>query len=426
MLIPLGIAFWCGEESAVPFILTIGAAVAVSFLCQRRGHVRTKALTIREGIAITGLGWLLATGLGMLPYVLGGYLGILDGLFESISGFTGTGATVIADLEVLPDSILFWRSMTHWLGGLGIVVIFIALLPEAGQSTMSMYNAEVAGPTRERVLPRLHDMTNVLFRMYSGFTLIALVIFLLCGMDFINALNHALSTISAGGFSTFNASVAHFDDSVVEGWITFFMILAGGNFGLYYQVYQKGPGVLRRNTEFKAYLLILGVVTLLIMLNLAYAFGGEWTTAFRYASFQVASIATTGFVSADYDTWPAFSKLLLLFLMICGAVPVRRRRASRYPASSSWSRPCGLRPFKRFIQHGAPRRNQRPLRRRRYSRPREPVFLFVHGLYRIMGAAAYVGRREHFRCRRHQRQHHGLHRPGLWDYRRDVYVCEFV
>ncbi len=171
---------------------------------------------------------------------------------------------------------------------------------------MSMYNAEVAGPTRERVLPRLHDMTNVLFRMYSGFTLIALVIFLLCGMDFINALNHALSTISAGGFSTFNASVAHFDDPVVEGWITFFMILAGGNFGLYYQVYQKGPGVLRRNTEFKAYLLILGVVTLLIMLNLAYAFGGEWTTAFRYASFQVASIATTGFVSADYDTWPAF------------------------------------------------------------------------------------------------------------------------
>ena len=137
-------------------------------------------------------------------------------------------------------------------------------------------------------------------------------------MDFINALNHALSTISAGGFSTFNASVAHFDDPVVEGWITFFMILAGGNFGLYYQVYQKGPGVLRRNTEFKAYLLILGVVTLLIMLNLAYAFGGEWTTAFRYASFQVASIATTGFVSADYDTWPAFSKLLLLFLMICG------------------------------------------------------------------------------------------------------------
>lgn len=318
MLIPLGIAFWCGEESAVPFILTIGAAVAVSFLCQRRGHVRTKALTIREGIAITGLGWLLATGLGMLPYVLGGYLGILDGLFESISGFTGTGATVIEDLEVLPNSILFWRSMTHWLGGLGIVVIFIALLPEAGQSTMSMYNAEVAGPTRERVLPRLHDMTNVLFRMYSGFTLIALVIFLLCGMDFINALNHALSTISAGGFSTFNASVAHFDDFVVEGWITFFMILAGGNFGLYYQVYQKGPGVLRRNTEFKAYLLILGVVTLLIMLNLAYAFGGEWTTAFRYASFQVASIATTGFVSADYDTWPAFSKLLLLFLMICG------------------------------------------------------------------------------------------------------------
>lgn len=318
MSIPLCLAFWYDEHCVRAFVLTICIALLVSFLCQRQGRVRTKALTIREGIAITGLGWLLATGLGMLPYVIGGYLGLLDGLFESISGFTGTGATVIENLEILPHSILFWRSMTHWLGGLGIVVIFIALLPEAGQSTMSMYNAEAAGPTRERVLPRLHDMTNVLFRMYSGFTVVALLVFLGCGMDFASALNHALSTISAGGFSTYNASVAHFDNPVVESWITFFMILTGGNYGLYYQVYKKGAGVLWRNTEFKAYLVILAVVTSLIVLNLAYVSGGGWTAAFRYASFQVASIATTGFVSADYDTWPAFSKLLLLFLMICG------------------------------------------------------------------------------------------------------------
>ena len=170
MVIPLLIALWRGEDCAPAFILSIGAAFAVAAACRRKERLRTRSLTIREGIAITGLGWLLATFLGMLPYVFSGCLGVLDGLFESISGFTGTGATVIEDLEILPHSILFWRSITHWLGGLGIVVIFIALLPEAGQATISLYNAEVAGPTRERVLPRLHDMTNVLFRMYAGLT----------------------------------------------------------------------------------------------------------------------------------------------------------------------------------------------------------------------------------------------------------------
>lgn len=221
-------------------------------------------------------------------------------------------------MEILPQSLLFWRSLTHWLGGLGIVVIFIALLPEAGQSTVYMYNAESTGPTRERVLPRLHDMTQVLFRMYMAFTATAFVIFFLCGMDFLGALNHALSTVSAGDFSTYNASAAHFESPAVEAWMTFFMILTGGNYGLYYQAWQKGAHVLWRNTEFKAYLLIIAVAAALIGINLMDGFDVSAATALRYSSFQSASIATTGFVSADYDRWPSFSKGILLLLMISG------------------------------------------------------------------------------------------------------------
>lgn len=212
LFLPLAMAVIMGESSWLPFVGSIILCGLVGWACLNYGRVRTQKLTMREGIAITGIGWMLATFLGMLPYCLGGYLSYFDGLFESVSGFTGTGATVITDLEILPQSLLLWRSMTHWLGGLGIIVIFIALLPEAGQSAVFyMYNAESTGPTRERVLPRLHDMTKVLFRIYMAFTATAFVIFFLCGMDFLGAVNHALSTVSAGGFSTYNASAAHFE-----------------------------------------------------------------------------------------------------------------------------------------------------------------------------------------------------------------------
>lgn len=319
LFLPLAMAIIMGESSWLPFVGSIILCGLVGMSCLNYGRVRTQKLTMREGIAITGIGWMLATFLGMLPYCLGGYLSYFDGLFESVSGFTGTGATVITDLEILPQSLLLWRSMTHWLGGLGIIVIFIALLPEAGQSAVFyMYNAESTGPTRERVLPRLHDMTKVLFRIYLAFTATAFVIFVICGMDFLDAANHALSTVSAGGFSTYNASAAHFESPAVEGWMTFFMVLTGGNYALYYRAWQKGWGVLWENMEFRVYLLIVAAATIPIGLNLMSSLGEGPTTALRYSSFQAASIATTGFVSADFDRWPTFSKGILLMLMISG------------------------------------------------------------------------------------------------------------
>jgi trk system potassium uptake protein len=318
LLLPFGLAIFYAETSRAAFLLAILVCLLLGVLLWRFGQQTTDSLRAREGIAITGLGWLLVTFLGMLPYVFGGYLGILDGVFESISGFTGTGATVINALEQLPQSILMWRSLTHWLGGLGIIVIFIAILPQIGYSAVYMYNAEISGPAPERVLPRLKEMAWVLFLMYVLFTSVAAVVYWLCGLDLLSAVNHAFSTIATGGFSTYDANAIHFNNPLIEGWMTFFMVLAGGNFGLYYRVYQRGFAVLGKNTEFKAYIGILLTATLLVMLNLLYNMDYSMTQSLRYASFQVASIATTGFVSADFDRWPSFSKAVLMLLMFTG------------------------------------------------------------------------------------------------------------
>ena len=318
MFIPFAMALFYGEDSITGFVVALGLSASVGIVLQANGQANTENLSIREGIAITGLGWGLATGLGMLPYVCGGYLNALDAVFESISGFTGTGATVFATLQGLPQSILFWRMMTHWFGGLGIIVIFIALLPQTGQSSVYMYNAETTGPTQDRVLPRLRDMTKALFQMYMMFTGLAAVVYMLCGLGPYDALTHAMSTIGAGGFSIYDESAMHFQNPAFEWSMTFFMIVAGGNFGLYYRIWQKGPGVIKRNSEFKAYMLILLTAMVLIFANLLYTMPYSPGEALRYAAFQVGSISTTGFVSADFDQWPAFSKGILLMLMISG------------------------------------------------------------------------------------------------------------
>ena len=317
-LVPLAISLWYGETSVLALFATAALSVAAGTVLRRAGKEPGDRLTLREGIAITGVGWLLATFLGMLPYLLGGYLGYLDGIFESISGFTGTGATVIEDIEAMPQGVLLWRSLTHWLGGLGIIVIFIALLPATGQSAITMYNAESSAQGSERVLPRLKNLTSVLFRIYVVLTGAAFLAFFACGMNALDAVNHAMSTIGTGGFSTYNASAAHFKSPAIELWMSLFMFIAGGSFGLYYRVYKKGPQVLWRNSEFKAYLGIVGGAVLLIAANLFYRGLYNVPDALRFALFQATSLSTTGFVSADYELWPGFSKGILLLLMLTG------------------------------------------------------------------------------------------------------------
>ena len=324
LVIPLVIAIAGKEPSREAFMLSVlvSAFLGVGF---RRYGKPAEELTAREGIAITAFGWFTGTFLGMLPYFLGNYLGFLDALFESISGFTGTGATVFSSLGQLPYSILFWRMMTAWIGGLGIIVIFIALLPQSGASTIYMYSAEGAGPTMDRVMPRLRDMTMALFKIYLIFTAFTTVIFMLCGAEISIAVTHAMSTIGTCGFSTYDDSTMHFQNLPFELWTALFMFLAGGSFSLYYRAWVKGPLAILRNTEFRTYLGMILAAMLLIALNLIVEMGMDFTAAVRFAIFQVTSLSTTGFVSADFETWPTFSKLLLLLLMTIGGCDAAAR-----------------------------------------------------------------------------------------------------
>ena len=304
-------------------LLALAGAALVSFAVgmgmQRSRKGAIDDLSVREGIAITSLSWILVTFLGMLPYVFGGYLNILDGILECISGLSGTGATVITDIEVLPQSLLVWRSLTHWLGGLGIIVIFIALFPQFGHGIVHMMDAESTGPTSDRMLPRVRQMAKALFTVYVILTTAATVALMACGLDFLTALEHAFSTIATGGFSPYNDSVAHFNSPLIEGVLALFMILSSANFSIYVAAWRKGAGVIFRDTEFRLYVaLVLGAAALM-SLNLIYGASYDPLEAARETFFQAASISSsTGFVSADFDQWPSFSKGILLFLMFCG------------------------------------------------------------------------------------------------------------
>lgn len=304
-------------------LLALAGAALVSFAVgmgmQRSRKGAIDDLSVREGIAITSLSWILVTFLGMLPYVFGGYLNILDGILECISGLSGTGATVITDIEVLPQSLLVWRSLTHWLGGLGIIVIFIALFPQFGHGIVHMMDAESTGPTSDRMLPRVRQMAKALFTVYVVLTTAATVALMACGLDFLTALEHAFSTIATGGFSPYNDSVAHFNSPLIEGVLALFMILSSANFSIYVAAWRKGIGVIFRDTEFRLYVALVLGASALMSLNLIYGASYDPLEAVRETFFQAASISSsTGFVSADFDQWPSFSKGILLFLMFCG------------------------------------------------------------------------------------------------------------
>lgn len=304
-------------------LLALAGAALVSFAVgmgmQRSRKGAIEDLSVREGIAITSLSWILVTFLGMLPYVFGGYLNILDGILECISGLSGTGATVITDIEVLPQSLLVWRSLTHWLGGLGIIVIFIALFPQFGHGIVHMMDAESTGPTSDRMLPRVRQMAKALFTVYVVLTTAATVALMACGLDFLTALEHAFSTIATGGFSPYNDSVAHFNSPLIEGVLALFMILSSANFSIYVAAWRKGIGVIFRDTEFRLYVALFLGASALMSLNLIYGASYDPLEAVRETFFQAASISSsTGFVSADFDQWPSFSRGILLFLMFCG------------------------------------------------------------------------------------------------------------
>ncbi len=275
----------------------------------------------RDGFAIVALGWILISFFGALPFVFSGAIPSLsNALFESISGFSTTGATILAEIESLPKGILFWRSFTHWMGGMGVLVLTLAVLPSVKANTVHIMRAESPGPTPEKLVPKIGQTVKILYTIYIVITAILFAFLLLSGLSVYDALIHAFSTAGTGGFSNKNASVAAFGSLKIEIILTVFMFLFGINFTLYFQATKRKFKSIFKDEELLFYTGVVLVSIVLISINIygeVYHSIGE---ALRYSSFQVSSvITTTGFATADFNVWPTFSKCILMLLMFIGA-----------------------------------------------------------------------------------------------------------
>ena len=276
--------------------------------------------TKREGLFLVCLIWLISGMIGALPFYMSGHIPtFLSSLFESVSGFTTTGASVLSDIEALPESLLLWRSLTHWLGGLGIVVLFIIVLPHLGVGGRALFHSEVPGPHTEVLKPKIRETAFILLKIYIGLTIIETVALLCCGMTVFDSVCHTFGTLATGGYSTKNTSVAAFDSLAIEVVLIIFMFLAGVNFSLYHYFLSGERSVFWKDTEFKTYILIIIGATTLILVDLSLHYSHDIAQNLRHVLFQVISVqTTTGYGTADFDKWPGFSKLILFMLMFIG------------------------------------------------------------------------------------------------------------
>ena len=319
LLIPALVSLIYHEKSVISFLI-VAAILLVIYMVFGRKLPASKQIYGKEGFVIVGLAWILWSAFGALPFVISGSIPYyIDALFETISGFTTTGSTILADIEALPMGISFWRSFTHWIGGMGVLVFVMMITSLDDENAMPLMRAEVPGPEADKLVPKARHTARLLYGMYFVLTAAEVVFLLFGGMNLYDALLHAFSTAGTGGFSSYNASVAHFNSAYIDGVITVFMILFGINFNLYFFLLLKEFKSVFKNEELRAYLGIIAGATVVITCNIA---GGYHSLlkAFRYAVFQVASvITTTGFVTADFNKWPELSKCVLLLVMVIGA-----------------------------------------------------------------------------------------------------------
>jgi len=323
MLLPLAWSAYRGEWAIVrifadSILLGIILGAALAFW----GRRTKQEFFRREALAVVSLGWILAAAVGALPFFLshrfpGGYINCY---FEAMSGFTTTGATVLSEIESVPEGLLLWRSFTQWLGGVGIVVLFVAVLPALGVEAKHLYRVEIPGVIKDGTRPRIRESASLLWKIYLGFTVLECAFLMLGGMTFFDALNHTFTTLATGGFSTKNAGIAHFNSLAVEGVIVFFMLAVGVNFSLYASAVRGKIRQFWKEPEFRAYLaFLLGAVILLTLSLTAHRYYPSPATSLRHSLFQAVSImTTTGYYTADFDQWPSFARILLILLMFVG------------------------------------------------------------------------------------------------------------
>ncbi len=320
MLLPLAASLWYGDAGLLP----LAASMAVMLCCGGallrafRGSLsRSAPLSHREGIATVAFAWIVACLFGALPYIFAGTLAPTDAVFESISGFTTTGSSVLSDVESVAPGLLLWRALTHWLGGMGIIVLSLAILPYLGMGGMQLYKAEVPGPSPDKLTPRLKDTAAILWEVYLLMTVAQILCLLPGDMNLFEAVCHTFASVATGGFSTRNASLGAY--GAYSQWVCIvFMFLAGANFALHFKLLRGEYGVFRMDGEFRFYAALVALSTLIIFIQrLGYETGVE--SALRTAAFQVVSIVTTtGFATADFELWAPLSQLVLVLLMFIG------------------------------------------------------------------------------------------------------------
>ena len=324
MLVPALCSALYGGEDLSAFLVSAavtslaGAAVALGF----RVPGAPADMRRRDGFLIAALCWAAASVFGALPYFLHGvFESPVDALFESTAGFTTTGATALSAIEGLPKGMLFWRNFTQWLGGMGMIVLGVAILPRLFVGGVQLVGLEAPGPTTEKFAPKIAETAKKLWVMYMALTVVLCVLLLFGGMSFFDALTHSFSTIATGGFSCRDASVGAYDSVYVQGVITLFMFLGGTSFVLHYHLFSGRPRMFLRSSEFRFYLFFTLAATMFIALELRQTHVYEtFSEALRYGSFQVVSIiTTTGFTTTDFDAWPPFVKWILFLLMFFGA-----------------------------------------------------------------------------------------------------------
>ncbi len=329
MLPSLGISFYDGGSDLLPLLISATICIVAGSGVAGLTREHQGNLGLRDAFKVVTLSWFLAGALGSLPYFLASVMepdiGILfptyaDCFFESVSGFSTTGSTILSDIEAVPRGLLFWRAMTHWLGGMGIVVLSIAILPLLGGGGMNLFKAEAPGGILpDKLAPRIAETARSMWWVYIILTLAETFLLLIADMSLYDALAHSFATVATGGFSTKNTSIAYFDSSLVDYIISLFMFCAGVNFFLHYQALKGKPKSYFKDSEFKFYAGTILLAIVIVVFNVSHLYPENLTRAIRDSVFTVVSIVTTtGFGTADFELWPELSKFLLVTLMVMG------------------------------------------------------------------------------------------------------------
>lgn len=306
------------QESPGPFLVPAMILVVVGLALGVRRPQRT-AIFARDGFAVVALAWILLSAFGALPFVLSGDIPhYVDAFFETVSGFTTTGATVLTEVESLSRSVLFWRSFTHWVGGMGVLVFVMAILPMTDGHGMHLMRAEVPGPISGKLVSRMSDSAKILYGIYLAMTVLLIALLVIEGMPLFDSCIHAFGTAGTGGFSSRNLSVGAYENPVFDVTIGIFMLLFGINFNLYYFLLVRRFREVFRSEELRAYLLIVAAAVIVIAVDVS-GYYGSFLTGLRHAFFQVSSIlTTTGYATTDFNLWPTLSKGVLVVLMFIG------------------------------------------------------------------------------------------------------------